>query len=512
MNGTYSAPSNPGQFAAQGREALKQRNTGLVTFTLLAIGIPWGIWTFVAEISGGGSDMVAFNAAAGWYVLLACVYLGLHGLEDMGWCSIPVIITLRSLLSFIVLPTWRFATGADQMDSVYVHAMVLILIAFVALWTGSLILMKRTRLNFVPRSGRSSVRVQLICCATFVVGLVTKFIMWRTGLLSYLSVPGVRESIAESMEWIVFLANLLWLSLAVSAIEVFGKRSASALMKIVLVLSIAFSCIFGLVSGMKQQLFQPLILLAAIFGITRRRIPRSALLLPVLLVVIYPFYNAYRENLLMGYRYESNTLSGLKTVVVKSFDDVISGNYAASGKHRSGFDSSVNRLTVLNDLHDLLSLPVPSLMNGDEKVWMAPVYPFIPRFLWENKPLLNKGQRFSIALGRPMTTSSSMTPVGDIYTIYGMWGVVLAPFLWGICLQFYMNRMTRGDLSERGLLVYLLLLVPLINIENDVASLVAAAVQAGAIAVVLSWLFYGSRPAKSRSARYSQPVANIGVS
>jgi len=473
--------------------APRQRNIGLVTFTLIAVGVPWALWTLFTAAREGSSETLAFNAAAGWFVLLALVFLGLHGLEELGWCAIPALLTIRGVVSFAVLPAWRFAVGDDQVDDLYARAMLLIVLAYVALWSGSLLLMRRSRLHFVPTPGKTSTRVMLAAGVTLLAGLATKYLMWRTGLLSFLAAPGARESAAPAMEWIVFLGNLLPLSMAISAIEIFGRRSKNPLIRAIFVVSTTFTLFFGAISGMKQQLLQPLVLLALIYGITRRRIPRAAFLLPILLVMIYPFYNAYRYNLVVGYRYEANTMSGLKAVLSKTIDDVVFSNERQFNNSQSSFDHSVARLSALNDLHLLLGLPAPSLLNGDEKLWLAPIYPFIPRFVWQDKPVLNKCQRFSIALGRPMTTSTAITPIGDLYSLYGYAGVLIGPFIWGIVLQLFMNRMTRSFLAERGLLIYLLLVVPLINIEPDATTVVAGAVQTGVVAVVLSFLIYGRR-------------------
>jgi hypothetical protein len=477
-----------------GRAIPKQKNVGLVAFTLAAVGIPWALWTFFTAIHDGSSEAIAFNAAAGWFVLFAVVFLGLHGVGELGWCAIPALLTFRGLLSFVALPAWRFATGADQMDDIYAQAMLLVVLAYVALWSGSLLLMKRTRLQYVPSPGTTSSRVVFAVAITFLIGLATKYLTWRAGLLSYMATSSARESAAPALEWISYLGNLLPLSMAISAVEVFGRRSKNLLVRVLFIVSASFTLFFGAISGMKQQLLQPLILLAVIYGITRRRIPRSAFLLPVLLVVIYPFYDAYRVNLENGYRYEANTFDGLKAVLSKTLDDVVFSRRLASGKSQNSLDHSVSRLSVLDDVHDLLGLPAPSLLNGDEKLWLAPVYPFIPRFLWDEKPVLNKCQRFSVALGRPITTTSAVTPIGDLYSLYGYAGVLIGSFIWGIVLQLFMNRMTRTFLTERGLLIYLLSLVPLINIEADATLLVAGAVQTVVFAVILSYLIYGRRP------------------
>ena len=130
---------------------LSRSGPGWVPLVLLAVGVPWGIWTFSALMGPGGSQLVALDAAAGWFLLLAIGYLGLHGLSGLAWCSVPVLLTLRGVMEFICIPAWRFATGDDLVDSVYVHAMFLTLIGFAAFWIGSLLFMQEARLRFVPR-------------------------------------------------------------------------------------------------------------------------------------------------------------------------------------------------------------------------------------------------------------------------------------------------------------------------------------------------------------------------
>jgi hypothetical protein len=479
----------------------RRASSGLVSFAMLAIGIPWGILTLFLYMAGGDSQAVSLSLAGGWFVVLAFAYLGLHGLRALAWCSIPVLLTLRALMEFVAVPAWRFASGADQVDSIYVHSMILTLIGFAALWFGSLIFMRENELRFVPQARDTSLRIAFASAAMFIVGLVAKLVMWKAGLLSYTAQTGARESLIAYMELFVFLGNLLTAAMVISAIEVFGKRSTTPFIKAIFWLSILFAAGFGAISGMKNQFLQPLIILVLIYCITKRRIPRAAFLLPVLLVAIYPIFNAYRANLNNGYRSQANTVGGLVSVLSKTITDVANSPLSTSEQATGGLDRSTNRLSLLAYVHDIIGLPAPSLLNGDEKVWLAPVYPLIPRFLWKDKPILNKGQRLSVALGRPDTTSSALTPIADLYMLYATPGVVVGMFTYGICLQLYMNWICRRVLSERVLLVYLLLLLPLINLENDVVGLVAGTVQTSIIAVIVSYAIYGGQHSSSRFVR-----------
>jgi hypothetical protein len=158
---------------------------------------------------------------------------------------------------------------------------------------------------------------------------------------------------------------------------------------------------------------------------------------------------------------------------------------------RHGMDDTTSRLSTLTYLRDTLSLPDPSVIQGTEKIWLAPFYPFIPRVLWPDKPIFNKGVRLSVALGRPPTTSSSVTTVGDLYTMYGTFGVAAGLFIYGVVLQLYMNWVARQSLSERQLFFYILMLFSLFTLGAYVVELITNAIQLGLFYLLISYLVYG---------------------
>jgi len=459
-----------------------------VLLLLLALGVPWGIWSVSVLLGGGNSQMVVLDTMMGCFVLLAIGYLGLHSLRGLSWCSTPVFVTFYTIMAYIVLPGWRFATGDDRVDPLYVHAMFLVLIGLIAFWIGSLAVMKEIRFRFIPRSQKTSSRVAYMSLTALVIGVCGKLIMWQVGLFSYLSDRSVVLSSLWYVQWLTYVSNLLNAALLVSAIEVLGKRSAGPFIKIVFWLSVVFSVGFGVISGFKGEILFPLLYLVLIYGITNRRIPRVALLFPLLPVLIYPFGNAYRHNLDQGYRAQVNTIKGLGVILKKSIDDVLSSSDDIAGH---GFNDTTSRLSDLTYVHDMLSIPDPSMLKGDEIIWLAPIYPFVPRAIWPNKPIFNKVQRLSIALGRPEITSSATPVIGDLYLTYGTVGVIIGLFFYGICYQIYMNWFSKEALTERRLFIYILMLIQLMGLGGDVVTAIAIWLQSGLVFVFISYFIYG---------------------
>jgi hypothetical protein len=477
-------------------------------FLALAIGLAWSVWALVSIMIGGARSF-AFAAEAGCFVLFAVAYVCLHGAKDMAWSSVPVLLTLEAVLGFAGLPVWRFITGADVLDATYTQAMFVVLVGFSGFWLGSLLFLKEAGIVFVPQAHGTPSRVTVTCGAMLLLGTAGDYALWKTGLFSYSADSQLRVSSYGFIQWMTFTSNLLLLALVVSGIEVIGKRSTETSIRLVFWLSLVLSFTFGLISGMKSGPLFPLVFVLLLYAITKRRIPRTALLLPVVLVVfIYPFVNAYRDNLNAGYRSQFNTPGGLEATLVQSFDDAFR-NFGSAGTESQGkySESATARLSYLAYVRDVVGLPAPAMLSGDEKLWLAPLYPLAPRFLWKDKPVLNKGQRLSILLGRGDQTSSAITPIADLYSMYGYAGVALGMFIWGVCLQLFMNWIGDRPVSEIGLFIYILMLRQLLNLEIDSVALIAGTVQITIEIHLLAWIIYGRSPFSSWDARHQTALA-----
>jgi hypothetical protein len=463
---------------------------GLVPVGLLLAGIPFAVWTAYALVSDAGADLVPFFVLAGWFVILGCAHLGLLGTKGIAWATIPVLLTIRAIVEFGAIPIWRAATGDEQVDSVYMHAMELALIGFICFWVASLLTARTSGFSFSGSSFTTN-RTSFFAVLLLIVGIAGRLVAWKLGLSGYRT--GGSADIDSSRPYVGILnsiSGLLDIALVASTIEVFGKRSNSLLIRGVFWTSALACFAFGLVSGMKEDIIGPFVLIALVSAITRRRIPSATFLIPLLFLLIAPFVTAYRRNLISGYRGSTPTLDGQVAAIQKTVSDELDESSSASAQQNT-FVYTAQRLDLLADLRDIVGLPNPSLLSGDEKIWLAPFYPFVPRILWRSKPVLDKGTRLSVALGRPETTSSASTPIGDLYSLYGLWGIVVGMSIYGIMVQIYMNRASARPLTEKTLLVYVLCVFPLINLEVDMTALVAGFVLAIVKFSIIARIFYG---------------------
>lgn len=473
---------------------------------IVVIGVPASLWSIHVVLSDGAPDFIAFGTMALWFLVLAAAFLFKNDLHNAQWCSAPAFMTIVATMEFVVIPFWRFATGADRIDSSYTNAMSYVLLGFCMFWLSSWLLMKPCRLTFSPTLPCGSSRILLASIAMLALGTISNVVMWKLGITAYAAATLRYDTSISAAESLEMASRMLAMAMLISGIEVLGKRSKSIAMRLIFGTSFILDIGFGLISGMKMEVLMPLFFLAILLGITQGRFPRLLWAIPVVFMLIYPFVDAYRANLNAGYSAQVNTESGLIATLNKSVEDVFS-KYDGSGQAlQNGFQNFGSRLSVLTLVRNVLQLPNPSLLNGDETVWMAPVYPFVPRVLWPDKPILNKGQRMSWAMGIGGISSTNVPGIADMYIIGGTKGVLIGMFLWGACLQIYMN-IIGGGLSERDVFFYVLMLMPLTNVEHDTVGLISGAVQNAVVFLLLSRLVYGRRIVSMMPAARLVPVA-----
>ena len=464
-----------------------------VSAILIAAVAPLVIVSFPVIVSGASASSPAglFGIALAWFILLGVAFLEYTGVRSLAWCAAPILLTMRALLELGIVPGIRVATGDDMLDGLYARAMLLVLLGFIAFWIGSLILYREQRFSFRALCSDTRYRTVSACVFCFLVGTLAKVFMWKAGLSSYLADDVSRTSAAAVLQWLGLAAAMLQASLVISSIELFGKVSTSITIRFLFVASFFLCLVFGFISGMKEEIFAPILQVVLVYGITRGRLPKIAWALPLLLVLLYPFMNAYRANLNRGYRYQVGSVHGLSAVMQQSLNDALTGHIVGQ-PNQSGMKSSSERLSLLSSVRFLMGLPVPSLLEGDEKLWMAPFYPFVPRAIWHNKPVIDKGRRFSIALGTSSNTSTAVTPIGDLFILGGYGGVICGMFVYGLCLQGFM-RWIGGSFSEKTVFLFLSILLHLINLEADVFSLITEALLYTFIYLVIARFIYGGR-------------------
>jgi len=452
-----------------------------------------------------GADFLTFGVMALAFLALAGIFLLTNGAINAQWCTAPGYMTIVAAIEFVLIPFSRFLAGDDQVDSIYLKAMTYLLIGFSMFWIACWMLRRPYTFSFLPEFPAGRTRVVLSASLLFVVGVSAKLVLWRMGVIGYEAATQRYTADISLVGSLGATSQALTMAMLISGIEVIGNRTSSFPVRVLFTASVLLDLGFGLISGMKIEFLMPIFVLVLLLGIIRGRLPRLAWALPLFYLVLQPFVLAYRTNLNSGYAEQINTVGGLSSAIGKSFEDVLSGNISQSRGNRTYFDTAGSRLSVLALFHNVLQLPSPDLLNGDEKLWMAPFYPFIPRPLWKGKPNFDKGLRMSEALGIGRGSSTNVPGIADLYALGGIVGIVTGMFVWGGCLQIYMNQIGQG-LSEKGTFIYVMILLGITNIERDIVPLIGAAVEGACIYLVIARVVYGGNLFSMRALNSPQPA------
>jgi hypothetical protein len=144
--------------------------------------------------------------------------------------------------------------------------------------------------------------------------------------------------------------------------------------------------------------------------------------------------------------------------------------------------------------------------HGDERLWMIPYYPFVPRIIWSAKPILEQGTRFTDMLGWGTDSSTPVTYPADCYIYGGFPGVIGGMLLLGLFAQRCANSLN-GVISKYHVLKYSVLLLLCLNIEVGVMEVWVGILKIIPVLFVIRLAAYGPSGCKVRpAAGSSRPV------
>jgi len=421
------------------------------------------LWAASIVFNMQPTQTVSYLLPLGFYGLATTVFVwrrlakGAHSVFH-----IPVFCSLANFFRFGLMPLALYAD--PSLLNPFFHgdyqpirvALLYFICGMLAYWAGC---------NLVPARGEDLIRQDLSHCRhtrdiegrvnlafVFLVYLfalgVRAYEVYTTGMNRGLAAFGARnENVAEIQFFSVADAVGIWCFIVVT-IERFAHPSKRFL-RGVFGAAFVIECFFGLVTGMKSAFLMPFFLAAMIYALIKKRINKTRFIAPfVLLVAIYPLSNTYR-TLGWGGRGFS-TVQKWGAAVEYSREKTL----GASEWFTNGWNSSVERLSLLPNMALAMNLGYRAeQLGGDEHWWMLPFYPFVPRFIWTSKPILNKGQRFSIATGSTASTSQAITIPGDLYLEFGFLGLAIGMFLSGMLGQWLTN-MIGGPLRKDSLVIY----------------------------------------------------------
>lgn len=472
-------------------------------FLLWFVSLAAALWGAFFVLGARGVQFEQYLLLLGFFGLASALFIFSRVRENsMGVFYFPVFLTLLLFFRFGLAPLACFLDPRNLSPDFggqyeyLLRALEYVIIGMLAFWAGCALAAREHRPERwesaeqtakPDRAGYSTLTVALLAYAgVFAIRLY----LLHAHLYAYVGT------------WKAYYANLSLLqvlgtvaSLGGAGVLVFvtieryfhpSDMPCWLLFWVVLVSEVAW----GLASGMKARAIQPLIIVAIISSLIQRRFRKRWVAVALLgLVAVYPFSNNYRRLV----RQEGGLASpaAVASTGLQALSQTQASGSSASNWAQSGWRMSVKRLDMLTSVGLVLWLGHRArLLQGKERWWMVAYYPFVPRFVWPSKPILNKGLRFSAATGSVATSSMAITYPGDLYALYGLPGIVLGMFLLGVVCQALTNTITRR-LDKRRLFVYAAMFMAVSHLETDAFSYLTSLMKTFVLLSAAALVIYG---------------------
>ena len=457
-------------------------------------------------------EVETFLVVLGVYGISSAAFVGSRmRFGQFRFFDLPTFITALAFVEFGLAPLGCFLTGAEVDPSLrgdypaFIHALVLVILGMMAFWAGAQVLGRRSPSSnwraaapacstaTSPPIDRPILCAMALYCAAF---LVKAYLLQNFGI-GYGASQEIYFKHLAAMQVANVIFQLGTCALVILAIER-SFHPFSLERKVLFWVVFVPECFWGLLSGMKGTLLQNFLLVAIVSSLTERRLRRNWVMAALLgLVIVYPFSMHYRE-LIRSRTQEGIDLTGAAQITTLAFDEATREDGTAAGWLGSGASATLSRLDLLQSFALIMQLgPRAALMKGDERWWMLPVYPFVPRFLWPTKPILDKTRRFSIALGYGDQTSTAVTYPGDLFFEYGLPGLLAGMFIFGLAAQWLSDRFAVAG-SKPLLFVYTTMLITVVfTTELDAFDFWCTLIRYLVLLLLVAWAVY-RRPRRAR--------------
>ena len=426
--------------------------------------------------------------------------------------EIPAYMTVMFLFQFGLAPLRNFI-DPTQLDvnlsangEELVLALFYMMLGMMAFWMGCELARHKEGDRIAPDPGTQSIvpnsnkpAVLLACGVLYAVGFITKVYILKRHLYAYLASSDAYYTNLTSMQVLNYVSQFGTLALIVATIERYRDRY-DPLWRIIFFVVLLSEVLWGLISGTKGLVLQNFLVVAIVSSFVMKRLNlRWLFILFIGLVLFYPFSNAYRSIVRGGGTEGVTSVEGAAQAGEKAFRDVGEGESSAGDLLRQGLDHALGRLDLLTSVAQVLTLGSrASMVKGDVHWWMLPIYPFVPRFLWPSKPLLQEGGWFTLALqGRSgdsisAGSSTAVTYPGDLYLQFGVLGIPVGMFILGMVTQCFTNRV-RGAVEPRDLFLYTAVFIFGFPYEVDAFDMWTTCIKFLAILYVVRLVVYGRR-------------------
>jgi hypothetical protein len=298
------------------------------------------------------------------------------------------------------------------------------------------------------------------------------------------------------------ISTQLNLAIILLAYEVYGRPTRRMGTTLLLYLSVAVAFVIGLLTGLLENAFVPLLALFLVNWHARRRFPWLGLLLGIALYfILNPAKFEYRDQTwYSGNNPGLGQRLGLWTELVGDRANELLGANAVSNNE----DNVRQALARFDLVHKFtwvrgLTPEVQPYYRGETYRYF--LYAYIPRALWLGKPLASaSGEQIDLDYRLKLEAQTSTIGIGllpEAYANFGPLGILLILAVQGLIFAL-LDKMLNGPHSDGGRAIYLSVMIYFLNgIGSSAAVLFGAIVQqVVANALILRPFAHGFRTPK----------------
>lgn len=250
---------------------------------------------------------------------------------------------------------------------------------------------------------------------------------------------------------------------------------------LVYVIYFLIQVIYGFLSGMKESIITPFIIVLIPFLLSGRKISKNYLIIGTFaLLIIYPINNNYRELLIDFPNLKREEALGI--ALVKTM------NFSFSDNVNKGSNSFSDRLSLFPYLvYSVEKEPEWNYYKHLDRYVYLPVAWIIPRFMLPDKPKSEIGAVMNEMIVGVNTNSLTPTTYGWAYFEGGFIYVFFIFILFGLFINYFQYNLGFDNLL--GILLYIQILVIMLKVETDVYFLISGILQTILICFLMIKIF-----------------------
>jgi hypothetical protein len=259
------------------------------------------------------------------------------------------------------------------------------------------------------------------------------------------------------------------IGLVLLAYRVFGEKGQERFGRLTLYVALAVGFLLGLISGMLETAFLPVLLVFIVRWQVTRRLPLLwAVGSALMIVVLTGVKSEYRQAAWWG----GESLSVTERVLLwfdlsrQYVEDA--GQDTGDSQSDSALSKTVHRLDLLHVLAYVMERTPDMVPYYGGTSYTYALTGWIPRFLWPNKPTAQEQNNAMVADYKLLdpridqTTSIGIGQVAEAYANLGVTGILVVMAVLGIVLGV-IDRVFNGPGSEGGRAVYVVAVTPFLN-------------------------------------------------